>query len=81
MDVIPRTLNVPIGLFGWSVVPPETTDVILCADVFDVMVLSQQKPVGVALALPKGWMVSRFSASTSSMVIYVHIPFYYLFNN
>ena len=54
VDVIPRTLNVPIGLFGWSVVPSEATDVVLCAEVFDVMLLSQQKPAIVAMALPKG---------------------------
>jgi len=54
IDVIPRTLNVPIGLFGWSVVPQEATEVVLCAQVFDVMLLNQIKPAQVALALPKG---------------------------
>ena len=54
VDVVPRSLNVPIGLFGWSAVPPETTEIILCANVFDVMLLSQARPALVALSLPKG---------------------------
>ena len=57
VDVIPRSLNVPIGLFGWSVVPPETTEIILCADVFDVMLLSQTRPANIALCFPRGKVI------------------------
>ena len=51
-NVLPRSLNIPIGLFGWSVMPPETNEIILCTEVFDVMLLSQEKLV--ALSFPKG---------------------------
>ena len=68
-NVLPRSLKIPIGLFGWSVMPPETNEIILCTEVFDVMLLSQEKLV--ALSFPKGNLsiIAIFSNPWSNMLL------------